>query len=104
MECGECTACCYAFSVIDNSKEAREECEYVNGGCAIYADRPKVCRDYECAWVTQPKVHIDLRPDKCGVIFTKFKNHIIQATMLRKPEPVALLQMQEFGKQGYKIK
>jgi len=109
QECGECTACCWAFKVTKANKKAREKCQYENGKCTIYSKRPKVCEDYKCAWLTQPKVGIELRPDKCGVIFTLVPNNVILVTSIKgqpKPifKPVAERQIVEFKKQGYVIR
>ena len=38
------------------------------GGCAIYADRPEVCRDFECEWLTRRDLSRQLRPDLVGTI------------------------------------
>ena len=104
QECGECTACCYAFAVDAIGKEQHTKCPHANAGCDIYENRPDVCRKYLCAWVTQPKVHIDLRPDKCGIIFTKIGDNVMLIEQLRSPTPVGRQQILEFRKQGYEIK
>lgn len=104
MECGDCTACCYAFKIGEVGSEDMEQCEYAMKGCQIYAVRPSVCRRYECAWITQPRVHIDLRPDKCGAIFSKMEDDVILITPLRKLEPIAQRQIKEFKKQGYTVR
>ncbi len=83
----------------------REQCQYARNGCQIYAVRPSVCFKYDCAWVTQPKAHIDLRPDRCGAIFTKMKNNTILVTPLHTQlESIVWRQIEEFKKQGYAIK
>lgn len=104
MECGECTACCCAFEIKEADSAEKEQCQYAMKGCQIYAVRPLVCRIYECAWLTQPKVGVDLRPDRCGAIFTKMENNVILVTPVRKLEPVAQRQIEEFKKQGYVIR
>lgn len=104
MECGECTACCCAFNINEVESAKREQCQYAENGCQIYAVRPFVCQRYECAWLTQPNVHIDLRPDKCGAIFTKLKDDVILVTPLRKLESIAQQQIKDFKRQGYTIK
>jgi len=104
QECGGCTACCWAFRVTEAGKQAQEKCQYEKHGCTIYHDRPKVCRDYECAWLTQPKISIDLRPDKCGAIFTLMPDNIIIVTPLVKGlRGLVEKQIIEFKKQGYAI-
>jgi len=103
MECGGCTACCYAFPVNDAGKAGFKKCKHEDGKCLIYENRPQVCKDYECAWLGQPTAPLELRPDKCGVIFTKLDDETMQVTLLRKPESIAVLQAYDFKKQGYKI-
>lgn len=39
-------------------------------GCAIYHDRPPVCRRFECAWLSAPNLPDELRPDRSGVLFS----------------------------------
>ena len=40
----------------------------LGGGCAIYAARPEVCRDFECEWLTRRDLPRQLRPDLVGTI------------------------------------
>jgi len=74
--CGECRACCIVLGF-----EAREDespfrkaaglpCPQLAAcGCAIYAERPPVCRRFECGWLNAPNLPDELRPDRCGVLF-----------------------------------
>ena len=52
--CGACTMCCSALEIAHFNKPAGPLCVNcrVGGGCAIYAERPQVCRDFECEWLT----------------------------------------------------
>ena len=43
-------------------------CQLPRGGCAIYAERPEVCRDFECEWLTRRDLSPQLRPDRVGAI------------------------------------
>ena len=103
MECGGCTSCCFAYAVVELDKPSLTECEYADKGCSIYRVRPDSCRDCYCAWITQPKVAIELRPDKCGVVFEKIDDKTILATLLSKPTKEAVGQKRNFEKQGYKV-
>ena len=103
QECGECTACCYAFPVVELEKERFTKCEYANKGCKIYNVRPESCRKCLCAWVTQPEIPIELRPDQCGVIFEKLSDDTILATLLREPTQQAINQKFDFERQGYRV-
>lgn len=103
QECGECTACCYACKVVELNKKRYTPCKYADKGCKVYHDRPKSCREYQCAWLTQPKVAISLRPDKCGMIFEKSDEETILCGFVEKPTEVAIRQLHNFRKQGYRV-
>src|SRR5271166_2354104 len=47
--CGSCTMCCSALEIAELAKPAGPLCSNcrLSKGCAIYADRPGVCRDFE---------------------------------------------------------
>ena len=74
--CGECHACCVVLGFEATPEEAPfakpagEVCPHLcAGGCAIYAERPPVCRRFQCAWLQTPTLPEGLRPDRCGVLF-----------------------------------
>ena len=53
-ECGDCNLC-WKLPNIDNSKFKKDytwckHCE-IGLGCKIYSDRPKMCKDFVCAWL-----------------------------------------------------
>jgi hypothetical protein len=54
--CGPCSACCVLPRIPDLRKLGYVPCDKLsqnqaeNGCCSIYADRPGVCRDYQCLW------------------------------------------------------
>jgi len=105
MECGDCTACCTLSVVEELNKKAGQECIFcVNKGCQIYGEHPKVCKDFECAYL-QGGSNIELRPDKSGVMFVK-KNERIFSGILVPGVPVSDLakgQIASFKKQGYSV-
>jgi hypothetical protein len=51
--CGDCNMCCRIFSIetVDN-KPAGPLCKHWCNGCTIYKDRPPVCRNFSCTWLT----------------------------------------------------
>jgi hypothetical protein len=52
------------------AKAAGEPCPHLcDVGCAIYLERPAVCRRFQCAWLQAPNLPAGLRPDRCGVLF-----------------------------------
>lgn len=70
-KCGECRACCGPALNIDDpelKKPVGKSClNLKSNGCAIYKDRPKICRAFKCGWL-QEIVHINARPDKSGLL------------------------------------
>lgn len=67
-ECGDCNLCC-KLPNIDNGKFKKDytwckHCE-IGVGCKIYPQRPKICKDFECAW---KKNHVPdyFKPNKVG--------------------------------------
>ncbi len=52
--CGTCTLCCRLPDIDLFDKPANVWCRHcIEGkGCSIYADRPSVCRDFLCLWMT----------------------------------------------------
>ena len=73
QKCGECTLCCKLLHIPETNSKPNEYCKYceINKGCRVYDERPDGCREFQCAWLQMVNVHIDLRPDKCGVLFEK---------------------------------
>ncbi len=63
--------CCSVLEFDELRKPAGPTCPdcIVGGGCAIYAARPKVCRDFECEWLTSRALPRPFRPDRIGTIF-----------------------------------
>ena len=63
--------CCTALEIEELKKPAGPACPncILSGGCSIYAARPKVCRDFECLWLTERKLPPNMRPDRIGTIF-----------------------------------
>jgi hypothetical protein len=68
--CGPCTMCCSALEIAELEKPAGPLCGNCKlaAGCAIYASRPQVCRDFECDWLTRRDLPRLLRPDLVGAI------------------------------------
>lgn len=81
--CGSCNVCCTSLEIKDGEffKPADTECPAARppqpgtGRCAIYANRPEVCRIFRCAWLNGcfAEAHgafdVPARPDHCGIIF-----------------------------------
>lgn len=62
--------CCSALAIDELGKPAGPLCANcrLGGGCAIYGDRPDVCRAFECEWLTRRDLSRQLRPDLVGTI------------------------------------
>lgn len=77
--CGECTACCFTLYIKDKTfeKPSGYACKHCASGfgCKLYQSRPSVCRSFKCVWLKSQsrndRMAAELRPDKCGAIFTE---------------------------------
>jgi hypothetical protein len=68
--CGECSACCKILPVRELNKPAGVWCNHVvqGHGCGIYADRPNICRGYQCLWTVTAPLDERWRPDRAGFV------------------------------------
>lgn len=68
--CGSCTLCCSVLDIVELKKPPGPLCPNCTAGpgCAIYATRPKVCRDFECEWLMSRDLSHPFRPDRIGTI------------------------------------
>jgi len=120
MECGECTECCELLEVkttkatdgklielISVDSRAGELCIYCekNKGCKVYDERPTICRTFSCAYAQQKEMMIELRPDKCGIIFEKLDEDLFLGTVRpnSKISEYGMRQIQEFNKQNINV-
>jgi len=68
-DCGPCVSCCSFFAIAELGKPAGLLCSHsTDHGCTIYADRPKACRVFYCAWRCWSEVPEDWRPDVTGFV------------------------------------
>lgn len=105
LNCGECTLCCDLFPVRWLDKPPNSSCKFCEGGCTIHKMKPPECSDFNCAYVQMKKGNIELRPDKCGIIFEKLSDKIFFGTVDPKREPSDLGKRQAFNfvEQGYSV-
>lgn len=76
-KCGTCTACCKVYAIPElSNKPAGEWCQHCNvgQGCGRYETRPATCVEFECMWLQSQakettRQPLELRPDKCKVVF-----------------------------------
>jgi hypothetical protein len=67
--CGPCTMCCKSLEIDHFNKPMGKLCVNCTGeGCAIYMERPKVCREFLCEWICERSLPPNLRPDRVGTI------------------------------------
>jgi len=68
--CGSCSFCCKVLEIEELKKSAGATCASClgTGGCAVYASRPDVCRDYHCDWKEDRGLTAAYRPDKVGTL------------------------------------
>lgn len=105
MECGDCTACCILSFVKELDKKAGEKCIHcVNNGCQIYGNHPQSCKDFKCAYLQAGKT-VELRPDKCGMMFFKKNEQIFVGAYVPDKEitDMAKGQVQSLKEQGYSV-
>jgi len=64
--CGSCMQCCKLPAIAELAKPSAKWCVNARpgNGCAIYADRPPVCRKFYCDWMLNPKLGPEWKPDK----------------------------------------
>jgi hypothetical protein len=76
----------------------------VDNGCKIYGKHPQVCKDFRCAFL-QGGTEIELRPDKCGVMFFKKSDQIFCGTLVPgvPVTDMAKRQIASFKEQGYSV-
>jgi len=71
--CGDCVVCCVT-PLIDTPGFHKPEgvvCPNCTGsGCAIYDNRPEVCRTFNCAWKRIASMPPETRPDRLGVMIS----------------------------------
>ena len=108
MKCDGCTLCCELLDVPWMNSPAGEICKKCKKGigCTIYNDAPKDCLDFKCAYNQMEKVSLDLRPDKCGVIFERVTDTIFIGTVdpkREKPNQVVINQISAFLDDGFSV-
>jgi uncharacterized protein len=55
IECTKCGACCVAPDISSLNKPLGVRCEHLlpDNLCAVYEDRPRICRDYAADWLCE---------------------------------------------------
>jgi uncharacterized protein len=68
--CGSCTLCCRLPDIDHFDKPADEWCRHcvAGKGCSIYQDRPAVCREFLCLWMTDGGLGGEWEPSRSHVM------------------------------------
>lgn len=78
--CASCSLCCKLPRIPELSKPAGVPCSNLDPSCercTIYADRPLVCQDFNCAWV-DGRAGAEWRPvDSHMVVYQQFPNVLV---------------------------
>ncbi|MBI1360899.1 MAG: hypothetical protein GC155_11530 [Alphaproteobacteria bacterium] len=78
--CDGCVVCCVVPPVKspEFSKTSGVACQHCDtaAGCAIYATRPNVCREFLCGWRSLPFLDDRWKPEACGLLVLPDKNDI----------------------------
>ena len=55
VECTKCGACCVAPDISSLGKPLGVRCPHLTAEnlCAVYEDRPQICRDYAADWLCE---------------------------------------------------
>lgn len=64
-QCGGCTLCCKIPAISVLKKPSDSWCKHcaVGAGCTVYDQRPKVCAEFSCLWLSSDMPE-EFRPDK----------------------------------------
>lgn len=84
MQCNECTLCCNLIAVPWMNSPAGKWCKEcdIGIGCKIYDNGiSNDCLNYKCAYNDLENPSIELRPDKCNIIFENVDGSIFLGTM-----------------------
>jgi hypothetical protein len=70
--CGDCSLCCKLLPINTLGKPANKWCQHClpgnKGGCAIYNNRPPVCRGFACQWLANPELGDEWRPTRAKMV------------------------------------
>lgn len=106
-ECGECTLCCKLLQLNTVPSAIGEVCRHctMGAGCNIYETRPNECREFRCMWLQMENAGIEMRPDKCGILFDKMSDDVICARLEegKKLKPLVMGQINAFIDEGYSV-
>lgn len=108
MDCDGCTLCCKLLPVPWMDSLAGKYCREcdVDKGCKIYNTISKKCLQFNCAYSQAENAPINLRPDKCEVVFEKILDKVFIGTIdknLKQLNKDANGQIASFLNQGFSV-
>jgi len=70
--CGSCSLCCKLCAVVQLSKPAGQWCTHASpgSGCKIHDRRPLACRQFFCAWLLDPALGPEWKPEVARFVLT----------------------------------
>jgi Fe-S-cluster containining protein len=70
--CGTCTMCCKVFKIPALDKPAGTWCTHCipGNGCKVYADRPILCRQFECLWLEENDIPEIWKPERSKMVLS----------------------------------
>src|SRR5262249_8785740 len=86
--CGDCGMCCKLPDIaeLNNPDGVWGQPFKVGSRCTIYADRPQVCRIFQCVWSTDPQLTDEWRPDRSKFVLKPHQGTLIVLTDPRFPD------------------
>lgn len=104
-ECNNCHICCSGFlqgSAYGHDFGNGKKCYFLNSGCDIYQNRPKLCHKYFCAW-KQNLFPEWMQPNKCGVLISVENNgdkQFLKAISINEPSQEVINELEKFSLQN----
>jgi Fe-S-cluster containining protein len=89
--CGTCSLCCKVGPVPELDKPAGQWCPHCvpGSGCAVHPDRPRSCRQFFCAWLFDPNLGPEWKPEVCRFVLSAEPDHQALTVMVDPGMPLA---------------
>ena len=78
--CNKCQECCNGSLVIQElDVYLNNPCKFIcSDGCSIYNERPKVCKTFNCLWLSDESIPEKMYPQKSGILmYTQIINNCL---------------------------
>lgn len=104
QSCDKCTYCCKMLRIKETKSNPNSVCRFCNdSGCSIYDERPESCKTFLCAWKQMENVSLDLRPDKCFMLFEKWSDSVMVGVTDKGILPLVMGQINAFNADGISV-